>query len=112
MSYALPGTTSGIGYVEPDIIGEAMILQVFGNKRVEVIVRAVALAPALVIGTIIRIVQDFSTDDIAGKPMEWLRALIEAGKSDNPRLLTFIVDGMPINTLALREKATRSRSFC
>jgi tetratricopeptide (TPR) repeat protein len=118
MSDALPGPGGNIGFVEPDIVGEAFVLQalpkVHKSKQREAILRAAGRARRAAVGSVIRTIQDFSTDDVT-EPMDWLEALIEAGAAgdpcilcraaDDPGLLYAIESAMPEHTLQLGEYA-------
>ena len=108
MTDALPGPGGGIGFVEPDIVGEAFVLQalpkVYKSKQREAILRAARRAQTAAIGSVIRTIQDFSADDVP-EPMDWLKALIEVGAADDPSLLYAIQSAMPRDTLQLLERA-------
>ncbi len=104
---ALPGRDGGIGFVEPDIVGEALALQVLcklPEPAQGAILRAAGRAEMAVVGSVIRAVQDLSADDVP-EPMEWLKALIESGAADHPGLLVAIDSAMPEQTTRLRERA-------
>lgn len=110
LSDALPGQSRSIGFVEPDIVGEAFVVQALGklseSEQKKAILRAVGRAQGAAIGSVIRIIQDLSADDVQ-RPMEWLTALIEASTADDAGILPAIEAAMPKQTVHLRERAVQ-----
>jgi tetratricopeptide (TPR) repeat protein len=95
--------------VEPDVVGEALLLRVWGGAEVQegcrAVVRAAKARPRQVAASVIRSAQDFCVGEKPrSEPLEWLDNLIEAGKRDL-RLLELIEGELPDETLALRERA-------
>jgi tetratricopeptide (TPR) repeat protein len=94
---------------EPDVVGEALLLGVWGGAEVGegsgAVVRAAKVRRAQVAASVVRSAQDFCVGEEARpEPLEWLDALIAAGKSDWTWLLE-IEAALPEATLALRERA-------
>ena len=95
--------------VQPDIIGEAFLLHVWGGSEIDegcrAIVRAVDSRPEQVIASVIRCAQDFCVGSAPREePLRWLDALIAEGQRKRP-LLWMIETALPHQTLALRERA-------
>ena len=108
---ALPGTSESIGFVEPDVVGEAFARQVVrGLPRSEqgkAVLRAAKQTQAAV-SFVVLTIQDLSADEVP-EPMEWLNGLIEAGAADDDLdLLETIEAAMPVQTLRLAEAAIRA----
>ncbi len=99
---ALPSLNGDVGFVEPDIVGEALILGVFEESALDVLLRTAEHAADTVFGTLIRTVQDYSVDD-PSKPIKWIEELVDAGMTDDPGLLTAIDSALPLETLLLRQ---------
>ena len=105
---ALPGASGGIGFVEPDIVGEAFLLQSLRrfseSEQKDAVLRAAKRAREAAVTSVIRTIQDFSADDVP-QPMDWLKTLIEIGAADDASLLVAVVFAIPERTLQLRERA-------
>jgi tetratricopeptide (TPR) repeat protein len=103
---ALPGKGNGIAPVVPDLIGEALVLSALGQEtqQAAVVLRGAKQVGRVVPAFVVRAAQDFSDAGLI-EPLEWLQALIEAGRADDIGLLLEIEGAMPEHTLVLREKA-------
>ena len=102
---ALPNDAGGIAAIEPDMIGEALLLDVWredNTHAVPAIARAYATDPEAVAKTIIRTCQDYV---IRGNrhPLNWLEK-IRADSADLHALI-HLCNAMPAHTLELREIA-------
>lgn len=102
---ALPNDTGGIAAVEPDMIGEALLLDVWREDNIQAlpaIARAYAADPDAVAKTVIRTCQDYV---IRGHrhPLNWLEQ-IRADSTDLYALI-HLSNAMPASTLELREIA-------
>ena len=101
---ALPSSLGGIDGVARDVIGEALMLEVWSRIAPatvrEVIGRACATDPVAVFDTVIRTCQDFA---VYGHhtPLRWLTEMA-TGVIEIERLME-LSDAMPLNTLKLRE---------
>ena len=105
LAMALPNDGGGIASVEPDMIGEALLLDVWKDDNTHAlpaISRAYATDPDAVAKTIIRTCQDYV---IRGHrhPLNWLERI----RTDNTDLyaLIHLSSMMPKHTLELREIA-------
>jgi tetratricopeptide (TPR) repeat protein len=102
VSEALGG--DGAKPIEPDVIGEALLLRVWGGAA-DAVLRAAKTRGQQVAAAVVRTAQDFSSGDAPNpEPLQWLDALIAEAKS-NPPLLWQIVGALPEHTLVLRERA-------
>ncbi len=96
--------------VEPDVVGEALLLHVWGLEEVAEGCRALVRAAASermrqVAAAVMRTAQDFCVGaQPRMEPLQWLDALIEQGRR-NLELLWVLESEMPQRTLALRERA-------
>ena len=102
---ALPNDAGGIAAIEPDMIGEALLLDVWredNTHALPAIARAHAADPETVVKTIIRTCQDYV---IRGNrhPLNWLEK-IRADTTDLYALI-HLCNAMPTHTLELREIA-------
>ena len=102
---ALPNDAGGIAAIEPDMIGEALLLDVWredNTHAVPAIARAYVTDPEAVAKTIIRTCQDYV---IRGNrhPLNWLEK-IRADSADLYALI-HLCNAMPAHTLELREIA-------
>ena len=102
---ALPNEVGGIAAVEPDMIGEALLLDVWREDNIQAlpaISRAYAADPDTVAKTVIRTCQDYV---IRGhrRPLNWLEN-IRADSTDLYALI-HLSHAMPASTLELREIA-------
>ena len=102
---ALPNDAGGIAAVEPDMIGEALLLEVWREDNIQAlpaIARAYAADPNAVAKTVIRTCQDYV---IRGHrhPLNWLEK-IRADSTDLYALF-HLSNAMPTFTLELREIA-------
>ena len=102
---ALPGDAGGIAPVEPDMVGEALLLDVWKEDNIQAlpaIARAYAADPDAVAKTVVRTCQDYV---IRGHrhPLNWLEK-IRADSTDLYALI-HLSDAMPTSTLELRELA-------
>jgi tetratricopeptide (TPR) repeat protein len=101
--------------VEPDVIGEALLLRVWGGAELqegcEAVVRSAKARGRQVAASVMRSAQDFCVGENAPpEPLAWLDALIAAGKGDL-ELLRRIEGELPQQTLALRERAVEVDTF-
>ena len=107
MSEALPRPGGGIGTVEPDMVGEAVLLLAWeesqGRKGVDVIRRAMADAPESATQVVIRTCQDYAIHGHVA-PLTWLDALGTDAARNLPVLLA-LLNELPEATLELRERA-------
>lgn len=93
--------------IQPDMIGEALVLRVLHphpqDHQNAVVLRAFGMAGGRVAATVIRTAQDYA---FAGDetPLAWLDHLAQAG-AVNLSILMEIADQLPLNTLVLRERA-------
>ena len=100
--------------IEPDIIGEAILLRSFGGENLQegtqTLVRAARRADhrhaSNVCFAITRTSQDFASDDCQD-PLDWVEAFIRTGAADDLGLLLELESQMPRDTLVLRERAAR-----
>lgn len=114
------GAAAHLGTVQPDLIGEGLILEALsGEPAVEagatgLVQRAYALTGARAAGALMRLLQDYAyaLEDAtasdaeradAGRLMAWLRALAE--RLDDPAALAPLVEALPEHTTILREDA-------
>ncbi|WP_179953313.1 tetratricopeptide repeat protein [Desulfobotulus mexicanus] len=109
LSMLLPAPDHGIAPVLPDILGEALVLRIFGKYAMDIQKKTMkrmvdSLDMYAVVPFVIRTLQDFSHTGNT-RPMEWLEALIETGKTHTPDLLFVLEGALPQHTLSLREKA-------
>ena len=97
----------GARAVEPDLVGEAFLLRVWGGADSEgcrAVVRASKARGRQVAASVVRAAQDFCVGEAArSEPLAWLDALIAEGKGDLA-LLWQIEGELPSQTLALRER--------
>ena len=105
LAMALPNDGGGIAAVEPNMIGEAMMLDVWREDNIQAlpaIARAYAADPDVVAKTVIRTCQDYV---IRGHrhPLNWLEK-IRADSTDLYALI-HLSNAMPTSTLGLREIA-------
>ena len=105
---ALPGSVNGAAAVLPDIVGEALLLRVFGGLDLAsgsaALCRAARGREDKVAAAVTRAVQDFCP---AGHkdPLDWLEAMVQTGIAGDLGLLSAVEGAMPEQTLELREKA-------
>jgi len=106
---ALPGPDGGIAGIQPDIIAEALVLDVLKQEppeqRAETVLRgAKQLGPA-VPKLVILTTQDYCEGNEL-EPLKWLDKLVQAGVADDLGLLAAVEDALPHprQTLVLREK--------
>ena len=102
---ALPDDAGGITAVEPDMIGEALLLDVWREDNIQAlpaITRAYATDPDAVAKTVVRTCQDYV---IRGNrhPLNWLEK-IRADTTDLYALI-HLCNAMPTQTVELREIA-------
>jgi tetratricopeptide (TPR) repeat protein len=95
--------------VQPDVVGEALLLTVWGGEKADdgsgAVLRAKGKHTQRVAASLVRCAQDFCLEESEHpEPLHWLDALIESGKEDVP-LLSLVAAEMPDQTLALRERA-------
>ena len=97
----------GARAVEPDAIGEALLLRVWGGvEGAAAVVRAAKERGRQVAASVVRTVQDFSAGDTPRQePLQWFDALLAQGKKDL-LLLRQLERELPNQTLALRERAS------
>jgi hypothetical protein len=100
------GGGQGARAVGPDVIGEALLLGVWGGTEVREGCKAVARAAKArgqqVAASVVRAAQDFCVGATPrSEPLEWLDTLLAEGKHDL-RLLWQIEGALPHHTLALR----------
>jgi len=99
----------GARAVEPDVVGEALLLRVWGGREARegaaAVVRAAKARGQQVAASVMRSAQDFCVGETPRpEPLAWLDALIAEAKG-NLALLTQIEGALPDATLALRERA-------
>ncbi|MEN6536591.1 MAG: tetratricopeptide repeat protein [Bryobacteraceae bacterium] len=95
--------------IEPNVVGEAVLLHVWGAEEVSegcsAVVRAAEFRPAQAVASVVRCAQDFCVGKSPREePLRWLDSLIAEGKRNLP-LLWAIEATLPQKTLALRERA-------
>jgi len=103
-----------IAAIEPDIVGEAVMLRAFGGSNLgegtPALLRAASRAnrrhAPSVCFAITRTCQDFAGEECPD-PLDWVEELIRSGESDDPLLLLELEAQMPHDTLILRERAAR-----
>ena len=107
MMEALPRQGGGINAVEPDVVGEAILLAAWegneGRVGVPVVRRAIEHSGIVVAQVVIRTCQDYAIHGHVA-PLAWLDALGTDATQDLPVLLSLLAE-MPHDTLALRERA-------
>ena len=101
--------------IEPDIIGEAVLLRAFGGQEVragsQALIRAAHRSDGQharnVCSAITRTCQDFASDRCL-EPVEWIEQIVAAASgSGDVGLLLALEEQMPADTLVLRERAAR-----
>jgi len=100
--------------IEPDIIGEAVLLRCFGGEGLKegtlALVRAARRAncryASNVCSAILRTSQDFANDECQD-PLDWVEEFISTGEPNDLGLLLTLEGQMPQHTLVLRERAAR-----
>lgn len=100
---------NGARPVEPDVVGEALLLRVWGGANAgegcRAVVRAAKRRARQVAASVMRSAQDFCVGaSPRTEPLAWLDALIAEGKNDFT-LLRQIEAELPQSTIALRERA-------
>lgn len=115
----LPGADGDlIGPIEPDVVGEAHILNQLSlrkDKAIQVLFRATRDRPKQVFQSLIRTVQDYclAPGEVDLQPLNWLRELIETGRTDDTQLLMEINGVLPESSVALRrESLSLRRKLC
>ena len=103
LSAALPDSGGGIATVEPDMIGEAMLLSIWptsDDATCDAVARAYKDDPIAVGGTVVRTCQDYV---IRGHPhaLVWLRKICAI--TDDLVSLIELSRAMPSKTVAMRE---------
>ena len=107
------GGGDGAKAVKPDIVGEALLLRVWGGVEVregsKAVLRAATRAAKArgphVAASVMRAAQDFCVGEKPrSEPLAWLDSLIDEAKEDLG-LLRQIEGALPEHTLALRERA-------
>ncbi|KAF0233315.1 MAG: hypothetical protein FD177_1708 [Desulfovibrionaceae bacterium] len=77
LTQALPGLDDGVCPIQPDLIGEAVILKALGEGKAkqakEALLRAYALCPREVQQCLVRMVQDFESVDV--RCVNWLKSV-------------------------------------
>ena len=102
---AFPGTEGALEPIRPDLIGEAFLLESWKPKPPRgSIQRALAFANKNVIPVLIRTAQDFA-NDTEHRPIQWLEDL--TSNTAEASLLDAVNDALPLNTLCLREFASK-----
>ena len=102
---------AGATAVEPDVVGEALLLRVWGGPNTaagcKATVRAAQTRPRQVAAAVIRSARDYCVgENPYDEPLAWLDALIAKGSQDLA-LLWNIESELPLQTLALRERAAK-----
>jgi len=100
----------GAKAVQPDVVGEALLLVVWGGSRANEGAVAVGRAGEQyadrVAAVLVRCAQDFCLVEAEHpEPLQWLDMLVEKGKR-NPALLWRMAAQLPDQSVALRERAT------
>jgi tetratricopeptide (TPR) repeat protein len=103
-----------MGAIEPDILGEAHVLNELSPRNemaTEVLFRAIKYRSKDVAQFLIRVVQDycFAKGENNTKPLQWLRALIETGNTDDLQLMMEINAALPESTVVLRQDSLSLR---
>jgi Tetratricopeptide repeat len=97
-----------IAPIIPDLVGEAAVIRVIGalapKKQAEAIKRWHMRAPSLAVSGIIRIIQDYATND-NHVALQWFDTIV-AGTND-PIAFMGIADQMPEKTVVLGERAAQ-----
>ena len=103
---AMPDSVGGVAGVEPDLIGEALLLCVWACRDIDglhAISRSYTSKRLEVTETVIRACQDFGPYGHR-QPLDWLRHLCNQNAND-PQELIALSDLIPAHTLELRKIA-------
>jgi hypothetical protein len=105
----LPGEQlNQLASISPDLIGEAAVVNVIGQlapkQQAAAIKRWHKRAPRLAISGIIRIIQDYATND-GHVALKWFDAII--ADTNDPNALMGIASQIPEKTIVLNERAAR-----
>jgi hypothetical protein len=110
LSDCLPLANDLVEPVRPDLIGESFLIPIITGGRFRgedvrraIVLRAYSRAAAGTVDTLVRCAQDFAGGRADHAAVQWLRAIVEA--SDDTAELMRIANGLPENTLSLREFA-------
>jgi tetratricopeptide (TPR) repeat protein len=99
----------GATAVKPDVVGEALLLLVWGGAEVaegcRAVLRAAQVRRPQVVASVVRSAQDFCVGKTPRlEPLAWLDALVAEAKGDITKLRA-IEGQLPYQTLVLRERA-------
>lgn len=99
---ARPGPGGGVKAIEPDLIGEAVVLKGLGagdaDDARKAVVRAFGKALEAVVRSLVKLVQDFG--ETRGEPLEWLEAVSVKDALTVDELVQ-VVDAMPKSSVRL-----------
>ncbi len=105
LAVAMPDGAGGLAPVEPDFVGEALLLAVWGGKEHAgpAIARAHGQKPGAVMHTVLRACQDYP---VRGRrePLDWLTVVREE-RSGDLQALVEMANALPERTVELREFA-------
>lgn len=110
---ALPGGDGSVAPVEPDIVGEALVLRVLGEglsraEQSQTILRLAHRNVGAVSTTLFHAFASFGADDQRTATLLcWIAALIESGLNENHAWLEAIENSFPHQTTVLRDAAVR-----
>lgn len=111
LSEALPSEDKGISPVEPEFIGEALVLDIFtslhsAEEQFNSILRCFSQNGEVVLANVVKIAQDYAPW-VSTDPIAWLTSLIDYGEASNLRVVETLENLFPRDTLVLRELAFR-----
>ena len=111
----LPSRPDTLEPVRPDLIGESFLVKILSGgklrgdqERREIVLRAYRRAGANTVDTLVRCAQDLANGSAEHHAVRWLRAIVE--ESDDIGDLFRVANGLPENTLSLREFAADVQS--
>jgi tetratricopeptide (TPR) repeat protein len=108
----LPGEDRALGVIAPDIIGEAFIVQVLGDRpdggldapqRLAVLLALLKVNRDGSLETLIHVMQDFGPGD--DSILEWLDALVGHADAKDFDLLLDVADALAVQSFILAERA-------
>ena len=107
LATALPAANGGVAAVEPDMIGEALLLKAWKHGCVlSAIRRAHRADPTAVMETVIRTCQDYVIHGHR-EPLGWLELVFEERERVGGKALIELANAMPESTVELRELALK-----
>ena len=111
----LPSRPDTLEPVRPDLIGESFLVKILSGgklrgdqERREIVLRAYRRAGANTVDTLVRCAQDLANGSAEHHAVRWLRAIVE--ELDDIGDLFRVANGLPENTLSLREFAADVQS--